>query len=427
MNDGGANQPMPLVHNGIMYLGNTGQHRAGARRRDRRSDLGKPRRPESSHRLRLDAQHRDLRRQGLHRHHRRAAWSRSTRAPARTSGRSRSPTAPRASTSTERPDRREGQGHPGPAAAAIAIAQTIAASSAPTTRRPASSCGSSTPSRATGEPGGDTWGKLPDLLRAGGDTWIAGSYDPDLESDLLGRRAGQAVDAGEPRHRDQRRGALHRVDRRAARQTTARWPGTYQHVPGEIARSGRGVRARAGRHRPGQRSSSRSARPASCGSSIARPASSSATRRPSSRTSSTRIDPEDGRRRPIAQDIVDQKLDEWVQVVPEHRRRTQLAGDELSPADAPADHSAEPVVHGDCRRARSSSRRDPAAPPPAAASSRCRAATATSASSRRIDVTTMKEMWSARAARAVPDGGADHRRRRRVRRRLSIATSAPST
>jgi alcohol dehydrogenase (cytochrome c) len=31
-----------------------------------------------------------------------------------------------------------------------------------------------------GQPGGDTWGQLPDLLRAGGDTWIAGSYDPAL-------------------------------------------------------------------------------------------------------------------------------------------------------------------------------------------------------------------------------------------------------
>ena len=31
-----------------------------------------------------------------------------------------------------------------------------------------------------GEPGGDTWGKLPNLFRAGGDTWITGSIDPDL-------------------------------------------------------------------------------------------------------------------------------------------------------------------------------------------------------------------------------------------------------
>ena len=33
----------------------------------------------------------------------------------------------------------------------------------------------------TGQPGADTWGKLPDNLRVGGETWIAGSYDPDLD------------------------------------------------------------------------------------------------------------------------------------------------------------------------------------------------------------------------------------------------------
>jgi alcohol dehydrogenase (cytochrome c) len=31
-----------------------------------------------------------------------------------------------------------------------------------------------------GEPGSETWGKLPMTFRAGGDTWIAGSYDPEL-------------------------------------------------------------------------------------------------------------------------------------------------------------------------------------------------------------------------------------------------------
>jgi PQQ-dependent dehydrogenase (methanol/ethanol family) len=31
-----------------------------------------------------------------------------------------------------------------------------------------------------GEPGSETWGSLPMTFRAGGDTWIAGSYDPDL-------------------------------------------------------------------------------------------------------------------------------------------------------------------------------------------------------------------------------------------------------
>jgi alcohol dehydrogenase (cytochrome c) len=31
-----------------------------------------------------------------------------------------------------------------------------------------------------GEPGSDTWGNLPMTFRGGGDTWVAGSYDPDL-------------------------------------------------------------------------------------------------------------------------------------------------------------------------------------------------------------------------------------------------------
>ena len=31
-----------------------------------------------------------------------------------------------------------------------------------------------------GEVGGDTWGGLPDLYRAGGESWITGSYDPEL-------------------------------------------------------------------------------------------------------------------------------------------------------------------------------------------------------------------------------------------------------
>ena len=37
-----------------------------------------------------------------------------------------------------------------------------------------------------GEPGGDTWGDLPNMLRAGGETWITGSYDPDLNLTFWG-------------------------------------------------------------------------------------------------------------------------------------------------------------------------------------------------------------------------------------------------
>lgn len=31
------------------------------------------------------------------------------------------------------------------------------------------------------EPGGDTWGEIPNFYRAGGETWITGSYDPELD------------------------------------------------------------------------------------------------------------------------------------------------------------------------------------------------------------------------------------------------------
>jgi alcohol dehydrogenase (cytochrome c) len=37
-----------------------------------------------------------------------------------------------------------------------------------------------------GEPGGDTWGDLPFELRGGGDTWIPGSYDPELDLFYIG-------------------------------------------------------------------------------------------------------------------------------------------------------------------------------------------------------------------------------------------------
>ena len=36
------------------------------------------------------------------------------------------------------------------------------------------------------EPGGDTWGDLPNLFRAGGETWITGSYDPELDLTFWG-------------------------------------------------------------------------------------------------------------------------------------------------------------------------------------------------------------------------------------------------
>jgi len=39
---------------------------------------------------------------------------------------------------------------------------------------------------AQGQPGGETWGSLPTLFRAGGESWITGSYDPDLNLTFWG-------------------------------------------------------------------------------------------------------------------------------------------------------------------------------------------------------------------------------------------------
>ena len=37
-----------------------------------------------------------------------------------------------------------------------------------------------------GEPGGDSWGDLPDEFRQGAETWIAGTYDPELNTTYWG-------------------------------------------------------------------------------------------------------------------------------------------------------------------------------------------------------------------------------------------------
>ncbi len=94
--------------------------------------------------------------------------------------------------------------------------------------------------------GADTWGSLPSLMRAGGETWITGSYDPDLQRNVLGHRAGQAVDAGQPRRQSGRQGTVHQLDSRAE---SRRWQArlVLSARSRRIAGSRRSLRARAGR------------------------------------------------------------------------------------------------------------------------------------------------------------------------------------
>jgi alcohol dehydrogenase (cytochrome c) len=84
----------------------------------------------------------------------------------------------------------------------------------------------------TGEPGGDTWGPVADGMRAGGDTWIAGSYDPDLDLTYWGiaqakpwmpvSRGNKVSDA-----------ALYTASTVALRVEDGSLAWHYQHAPGE--------------------------------------------------------------------------------------------------------------------------------------------------------------------------------------------------
>lgn len=81
-----------------------------------------------------------------------------------------------------------------------------------------------------GQAGGDTWGSLPNLLRAGGDTWITGSYDPDLNLMYWG------VAQAKPWMRSIRNtnaAALYTTSTVAIRPDDGKLQWYYQHVAGE--------------------------------------------------------------------------------------------------------------------------------------------------------------------------------------------------
>ncbi|MGH9387365.1 MAG: PQQ-binding-like beta-propeller repeat protein, partial [Vicinamibacterales bacterium] len=81
-----------------------------------------------------------------------------------------------------------------------------------------------------GEPGGETWGDLPLMFRAGSDAWIPGSYDPD--SNLIYWGTAQAKPwARFARGTDG--DALYTNSTLALDATTGRIAWHFQHVPGE--------------------------------------------------------------------------------------------------------------------------------------------------------------------------------------------------
>jgi alcohol dehydrogenase (cytochrome c) len=84
----------------------------------------------------------------------------------------------------------------------------------------------------TGEPGGDTWGTLPDTMRAGGDTWLPGSYDPDLDLTYWGiaqAKPWMPVSRGTSVHD----AALYTASTVALRGADGSLAWHFQHMPGE--------------------------------------------------------------------------------------------------------------------------------------------------------------------------------------------------
>jgi alcohol dehydrogenase (cytochrome c) len=82
-----------------------------------------------------------------------------------------------------------------------------------------------------GEPGGDTWNGLPNMLRGGGDTWIAGTYDPELNTTYWG------VAQTKPWFRISRKSGnaatLYSSSTLALDPDTGKLKWYFQHAPGE--------------------------------------------------------------------------------------------------------------------------------------------------------------------------------------------------
>ncbi|MQA90830.1 MAG: PQQ-binding-like beta-propeller repeat protein [Gemmatimonas sp.] len=82
------------------------------------------------------------------------------------------------------------------------------------------------------DPGGDTWGGLDDIFRAGGETWITGSYDPELNLTYWGTAQAKPW-SPVSRHLSIDDAGLYTNSTVALDVDTGELVWYYQHVPGE--------------------------------------------------------------------------------------------------------------------------------------------------------------------------------------------------
>ena len=230
-----------------------------------------------------------------------------------------------------------------------------------------------------GEPGGDTWGKLPNLLRAGGDTWITGSYDPELNLTYWGvAQAKPWMRASRGTKSDDK--ALYTSSTLALQSgRPASSPGISSTSPASrsiwtkcssACWSTSATRKLAVHHRQGRH-------PVEAGPQDR--ASFSTSKETVFQNVFDQIDPKTGEPT-YRNDILEQQTGKWMQSCPSTEGGHNWQAMSYHPATERADHSAQPELHGDVRaqgRVQGRLGRHGGA---TGASSKCPAPTATSAS-----------------------------------------------
>ena len=339
------------MHDGILYLYNIDNIIQALDARDRRAPVGKPHPAlgRDRRRHRRDAQHRDLSGQALRRVHRRAHVR--ARCPHRTHG-------------VGHGDRQQREGLRQFVAARSIINGTIvqglggcerykaaprirAATSPASMRRRAGFSGASTRSRAKGQPGGDTWGNLPNMLRAGGDTWITGTYDPDLNLTYWGvaqakpwMQASRGTTGNDV--------ALYTSSTLALRPDTGQLAWHFQHAPGELLDLDE-VYERVLVDVDGRKLSFNIGKVGILWKLDRQPASSSTPRRPCSRTSSSGRTESKGMLRLSPRHPRADAPAIGFRPAPARTGGKDWQTMSYDPAHEPARHSADPGLHGDQR------------------------------------------------------------------------------
>ena len=264
-----------------------------------------------------------------------------------------------------------------------------------------------------GQPGGDTWGKLPNLLRAGGDTWIAGSYDPGLNLTYWGvaqpkpwLRVSRGAKPGDK--------ALFTSSTLALDPDTGRLKWYFQHAPGESFDMDE-VFERVLVDLDGSKLLFTIGKPGILWKLDRETGKFLGHKETVFQNLFTQHRPEDRRtdlpqRHPGAADRP------VVSDLSQHRRRPQLAGHELPSGNGAAHHPAEPELHGDVRPQggiQGEFGRRSGGPPLSRDAERPRQYRQAGG----LRCAHPERELVDRAARAVSDRGALHGRRSRLRRR----------